>query len=166
VQQDDLLLRTFLTELPALSRLFRRATGSDLTAEDLSQDAWLRLASTQAAELKNPAAYLRRISSNLAVDFARRRSLRQLTVAEVDDILEMPDPTPGPEETLVAKDAMRNLMNALADLPERRRAILIAARLERVPHAKIAEYYGISTRTVEIELRKAIEHCARVLLDF
>ena len=52
---------------------------------------------------------------------------------------------------------------ALAELPRRRQAIVIAARVDEVPHREIAERFGISVRTVEKELRAGLEHCCRKL---
>lgn len=158
------LLNVFLSELPSLTRFFRRATGSTAAAEDLSQETWIRLVSADSLSISNPSAYLRRISSNLVTDIARSRSRRRLSAGEVHDILNVADPSPDPEARLIAKDAVAALLAALDDMPERRRAILLAARLENVPHRILAETYGVSTRTIEIEIRKAVEHCARALL--
>ena len=155
----------FLAERPSLLRFFRRSTGSSAIADDLAQDAFLRLAAADFGALANPSAYLWRISANLVTDMNRGQERRTLTAAEVDDILEAPDPTPDPEARLIAKDAMERMITALAELPARRRHILLASRLESVPHRTLAERYAVSTRTIEIEIRKALEHCTRALLD-
>jgi RNA polymerase sigma-70 factor (ECF subfamily) len=49
------------------------------------------------------------------------------------------------------------------ELTPRQRAILVAARVEETPQADIARHFGISTRMVGKELRKALEHCGRRL---
>ena len=47
------------------------------------------------------------------------------------------------------------------------RAIVIAARVDQLPHRDIAERFGISARTVEKELRAGLEHCCeRMGRDF
>jgi RNA polymerase sigma-70 factor (ECF subfamily) len=58
---------------------------------------------------------------------------------------------------------MAALVRALDELPPRCRAIFIAARLDEVPHKALAERYGISMRTVERELKRAMEHCGERL---
>ena len=45
----------------------------------------------------------------------------------------------------------------------RRRAIFILARVEEVPHSVIAQRFQISSRMVEKELSRALEHCAEYL---
>lgn len=162
--KDD-LLNVFLAERPSLTRFFRRATGSTAAAEDLSQETWLRLLSADGLSISNPSAYLRRVSSNLVTDIIRSRSRRRLSAGEVHDILNVADPSPDPEARLIAKDNVAALLTALDDMPERRRAILLAARLENVPHRILAETHGVSTRTIEIEIRKAVEQCTRAVLD-
>ncbi|HBO0460127.1 TPA: RNA polymerase sigma factor VreI, partial [Pseudomonas aeruginosa] len=54
-------------------------------------------------------------------------------------------------------------LEALCELPARRRQILIASRLEETPHAEISRRFGISTRTVEKELKAALWFCAERL---
>lgn len=159
------LLSAFLAQRPALARFFRRATGSTATAEDLLQEAWLRFATVETAAIDNVPAYLRRISENLVTDLARKQAQRLLSATEIDGILSVADPGPDPEARLIAKDSLTRLRNALAGLPERRRAILLAARLERVPHRDLAQSHGVSTRTIELEIQKAVAHLARALAE-
>eukprot|EP01035_Chromulina_nebulosa_P043540 gene43540-58960_t len=44
-----------------------------------------------------------------------------------------------------------------------RRAIVLAARVDEMPHKDIAARYGVSARTVEKELRAGLEHCCERL---
>jgi RNA polymerase sigma factor (sigma-70 family) len=63
-------------------------------------------------------------------------------------------------------EARRQLMmftKAIEELSERRRAILIAARLDEMPHQQIAERFGISKRMVQLELKYALVHCKDAL---
>lgn len=159
------LLKAFLAERSSLTRFFRRSTGSAAAAEDLSQEAWLRLASSDGVAVAHAPAYLWRICENLAADAARAHARRRLTASEVDDILAVPDPNPDPEAALIARDTLLRLLAAMDRLPPRRRAILLAARLDRVPHRDLAAIYKVSTRTIEVEIRKAIDDLARVLTE-
>jgi len=51
------------------------------------------------------------------------------------------------------------LKRALAELPPRRRAIFIAARVDGISHEEIARRFGLSRTMVQKELRRAIDHC-------
>ncbi len=162
---NDALRELFDAERLSVLRFFRRVTGSSVLAEDLSQDVFARLAAANLAAISNPQAYMRSVSANVATDLIRRESRRRLSQAEIDNLLDAPDPAADPEARLIAKDRAERLLRALSDLPERRRAILLAARLERVPHRVLAQDHGVSVRTIEIEIHKALAHCARALVD-
>ncbi|GLK85603.1 RNA polymerase sigma factor [Ancylobacter defluvii] len=165
MSRKDGLRALFDADRSSVVSFFRRVTGSASLAEDLSQDVFARLAATDIGAIANPQAYLRSVSANIATDLVRRENRRRLTSAEIDDLLEVPDPAADPEARLIAKDRVERMLEALAELPVRRRAILVAARLEGIPHRTLAETHGISTRTVEIEIQKALAHCARALVD-
>jgi RNA polymerase sigma-70 factor (ECF subfamily) len=47
----------------------------------------------------------------------------------------------------------------LRGLPPRRRAILLAARVDGLLNREIAEHFGISLRLVESELSAAMKYC-------
>ncbi|QIB34710.1 RNA polymerase sigma factor [Ancylobacter pratisalsi] len=155
----------FIAERASVLRFFGRTTGSHALAEDLAQEAFLRLAAADIGTLANPGAYLRRVSANLAIDEGRSSRRRRLTRAEVDDLLEVPDNAADPEARLIAKDTMDRVFAALAELPERRRQILLAARLDGEAHRTLAARYGVSTRTIEVEIQKALDHCVRAIID-
>ncbi|HAV71320.1 MAG TPA: RNA polymerase subunit sigma-24, partial [Stenotrophomonas sp.] len=52
------------------------------------------------------------------------------------------------------------LADALRELPERQRAILIAARIDQQPIDTIADQHGVSSRMIGKDLKKALQHCA------
>ncbi|HEV7307822.1 RNA polymerase sigma factor [Ensifer sp.] len=163
--RDDKLALIFMRERAGLSRYLSARAGSSEDGEDLAQEAWIRFSRNGAQALKAPVPYLRRIVRNLAIDQGRASSRRRLTPLEIEDLLALPDDSPSPEETLNAKSELLRLIDIMAEMPERRRAILVAARLDEKPHREIAEAHGVSTRTVELEIRAAIEYCSRRLSE-
>lgn len=139
------------------SRLTRRLGSDDLACEAL-HDAYLRLeAGEVAAPVHRVKGYLFRAALNAGID-RQRVANRLATRSEVEGALELSDDAPVPEVVAEARQELAALELGLAELPERRRAILIAARLEGVPHAEIARSFGISTRMVQFEIMKALEH--------
>lgn len=153
------LARFFVEQLPRLRRRLARRTGSIEMAEDLAHDAWLRLERNAAAALQAPGPYLHRTAENLVIDEARRRS-RRLGTVEIADIMSVPADLPEPERAVIARDELRTVLAAIAELPERRRAVFIAARLRGERYSIIAARHGITTRTVENDVRRALDHCA------
>lgn len=164
VDNRDSLLQAFLRTKDALRRFLLRRTGSSAAADDLIQDAWLKIARDSASgggrAIDNPQAYLFRVASNLATDLKRAESRRRLAPDEVDKLIERAAEEPGPERIAADRSEVAALARALEELPPRRRAVLLASRLEGVPHRVLAERHGVTTRTIENEIARALEHCA------
>lgn len=139
-------------------RLTRRLGSADL-AGDALQDAWLRLARTETiGTVRSPDSYLLRIALNAAQD-RRRAEKRYLTAVEIDSLLNLADDTPEPAQVAEARSDLQALEAVLAELPARRRTILLAARVDDMPRQEIADRLGISLRLVSKELQLAHEYC-------
>lgn len=161
-EKDDDLLDVFLRLQPHLLRYFSGRTRSREDSEDLAQEAWIKLSRNGGAALAAPVPYLRRIARSLAIDHSRG-SARLLTPTEIDTLLDIPDERATPERLLEDRDSLQHLQRAMAELPARQRAMLIASRVEKQRHREIAEAFGVSVRTVELEIRKALDHCGERL---
>ncbi|MBB4198998.1 RNA polymerase subunit sigma-24 [Rhodoblastus sphagnicola] len=143
-------------------RLARRLGSTELAAEAL-QDTWLRLERPgHAGALDRPDAYLFRIALNVAADH-RDADGRQLALSEIEALRHLDDDEIDPERIAESRSEIAALARALDELPPRRRAIFIAARLDQIPHKDIAAAHGVSTRMVERELKRALEHCGERL---
>lgn len=161
------VLRDFLVERYShLKYLLSRRLGNPDLAGDALQDIWLRLEGNGSADaiepVQNPGAYLYRMAFNAAIDQQRAED-RRLSVGEVETMLELVSPTPGPAEVAEANSELDALIRAMEQMPPRRRDILLAVRLEGTPQREVAERFGISLRLVELELQRAQEHCAAKL---
>jgi RNA polymerase sigma factor (sigma-70 family) len=156
---DDKMAVIFMRERAGISRYLSGRAGSAEDGEDLAQEAWIRFSQSKAMGLSSPIPYLRRIVKNLAIDHGRSALRRRLKPYEIDDLLNVADNKPDPEAVLISRDTLSKLVAIMDELPTRRRAILFAARIEGAPHRQIAAVHGVSTRTVELEIRAAIEYC-------
>lgn len=140
-------------------RLGRRLKSPDLAAEAL-QETYLRLESGgDLEEVRNPSEYLYRIALNVARD-RQRSETRKASREAIEEILELADDTPGPDEIIEARSEIMALKRVLQGLPQRRRDIFLAAWGDGLPHREIAERYGLSLRMINMELAKAREYCA------
>jgi RNA polymerase sigma-70 factor (ECF subfamily) len=157
--QEDKIAAIFMRERAGISRYLSRSTGSAEDGEDLAQEAWIRFSRSKAMTLVAPVPYLRRLVKNLAIDHGRSVHRRRLHCHEVDEILNVDDDRPDPEAVLMSRDTLSRLFEIMDELPARRRSILYAARVEGEPHRQLAATHGVSTRTIELEIRAAIEYC-------
>jgi RNA polymerase sigma-70 factor (ECF subfamily) len=81
-----------------------------------------------------------------------------------DEVNEIPDGSPTPEESLISCEAKNNLMIALLRLSDRDRDLLSLKFAARLTNRRIAEITGLSDNHVGIILYRAI-HKLRVVLD-
>ncbi|WP_080803551.1 sigma-70 family RNA polymerase sigma factor [Agrobacterium tumefaciens] len=156
---DEKMVAIFMRERAGISRYLSRRAGSAEDGEDLAQEAWIRFSQSKAMTLVAPVPYLRRLVKNLAIDHSRSAHRRRLHSHEVDELLNVDDNRPNPEAVLISRDTLSRLFEIMDELPARRRAILFSARVEGEAHRQIAATHGVSTRTVELEIRAAIEYC-------
>jgi RNA polymerase sigma-70 factor (ECF subfamily) len=159
----DALRQTFALAYEELRRRLTRRLGSVELASDALHDAWLRLDRAQSVSVvHSPTSYLLQIGFNAAL---RRRAAdqRALGLADACMALGIASETPDPEQAMIARSDVEALARALAEMPPRRRNILLASRLEGLTLSGIAQQLGISQRLVELELKHAIAHCAQRL---
>jgi RNA polymerase sigma-70 factor (ECF subfamily) len=158
------LLRNFLVERydHLITQLKQRLNSTELAHEAL-HDTYLRL--ERAKEIRaidRPTGYLLRIALNLAYD-RQRASARLLSVPEIETALNLVDEAPDPAREAEAKSSLQAVERALAKMPARRRAILVASFKENLPSKAIAQRFGLSVRKIDMELKEARDMCAREL---
>ncbi|MDG4648612.1 RNA polymerase sigma factor [Roseibacterium sp. SDUM158017] len=133
--------------LPRALRHASRVLGDRAEAEDVAQEAMLRLWRAAADWRRDgparPATWLHRVVANLAVDRLRRS--RRAVGLDAD----MPDETPGADASLVQADRMAALDAALATLPERQRQAVVLRHIEGMSNPEIAEVLEIGVEAVE-----------------
>jgi RNA polymerase sigma-70 factor (ECF subfamily) len=124
-----------------------RLTGDRAEAEDVAQEAMLRLWRI-APEWRSGEArvttWLYRVVTNLCTDRLRRRRGTGL-----DSLPEPADGAPGVEARMQDEARARALEAALARLPERQRQAVVLRHLEGLANPEIAEIMEISTEAVE-----------------
>ena len=147
-----------------LGRLERRLGSTDLAQEAL-HDTYVRLERGDDIEsVKHPFAYLLRIAVNIAHDH-RRKANRLATFDEIETAFNLVDEYPDPEHVTQARSDVEAVRRAMMQMPARRREILLASFQENLTSRAIAARFGLSTRTVDAELRAARDHCAKILSD-
>jgi len=111
---------------PSLLRYLSGITRDPVTAEDLVQDAFLRLTiETSAGRVpEDIGAWLHRVGHNLAMSRGRRLSVADRRRSE----LAKPDQPLSPEHVALALESQREVQAVVGDLdPDHRAALLLAA---------------------------------------
>lgn len=142
-------------------------------AEDATQEAFLRVFSKIDSFRQNSSfsTWFYTILNNICLDILRKKSRQAETVSigqtNSDDEefeLQIEDSSPGPYESLQKKDAILILENALKELSEEHRAVIIMRDIDGREYEEIAKILGISLGTVKSRLSRA-RLSLRKLLD-
>jgi len=161
------------TSIPSiLDTLFRRHVGEVLSlakrrvgaqeAEDVVQEAFLRiLHHTDLSAVEDPRAYLYRVTARTAIDHGMHLKKQANALEPEVDPDAQHSPIPGPEAAALAASELRGYLAALDELPAIYRHVFLLHRLDGLPHAEIAQALGLSQRTVERYVAKALAHCAK-----
>jgi RNA polymerase sigma factor (sigma-70 family) len=126
-------------------RLAHLLVGDRHRAEELAQDAFVRLAPHLAA-VQNPGGYLRTILVNLCRDHRRRQALADRRAPE-------PPPDAPPPGLPVATSAV---WQALQSLPERQREALALRFYADLPTDEIARLLGVRPATVRSLIHRGL----------
>ena len=139
-------------------------------ADDLVQDAWVRLATRApvawddgAARIRDPLPYLRRVVDNLAVDRRRVEASQARFLGTAEHPEAIASPAPAPDQVALDRQEYAILQQAIADLPAQARRVFVLFRGRGLSMARIAALLGISPRTVEKHIAAAVAHCRRRL---
>lgn len=130
---------------------FRRvaylATGSREAAEDLVQEAYLRV-QQRWDELDVPAAYLRVVLVNLCMAWNGRSAMeRERIVAARGQVIEAPE--------------IDETWGLLTDLPRDQRVVLVLRYYDDLSTEEIARILGINPGTVRTRIHRALSKLRR-----
>jgi len=146
--------------LPAMAGLARRILGNAAEAEDVAQEAMLRVW-THAPRWQPLAAlrtWLTRVVVNLCLDRKRRAPMLELEAAG-----EVADPTPGAGEQAEADERDRLLAAAIESLPARQRTAIVLTYREGMSNAQVADMLETSVSAVETLLVRGKQNLRRAL---
>ncbi|MCR8828143.1 RNA polymerase sigma factor [Pseudosulfitobacter koreensis] len=125
-----------------------RVLGDSAEAEDVAQDAMLRLwkiAPDWEADRAQVSTWLYRVTANLCTDRLRKRR----GGPALDEIAEPADPAPGVETQMQSRARMDALTAALQSLPERQRQAVVLRHIEGLANPEIADILDVGVEAVE-----------------
>lgn len=147
-----------------LLRFLTAKLGCREEAADVVQDTFLRLRGVKdLGVVAQPRAFLYKTALNLAVDLSRRQRVRSERAAQLDLPEELPCTAPRQDDAVEAKQRVRLLHEAIAELPPKCRQVFLLHKFMDLPHAEIAARLGISKNMVEKHVMKAMAHCRRCI---
>jgi RNA polymerase sigma-70 factor (ECF subfamily) len=149
------LRQVFDAEESPLLRYAHGLVGQRETAEDLVQDAFLKL-HAHWDQVTHPRAWLFRCTRNLALSHLRDH--RRETPMEPNR--EWESNTPDPEHTLGKLEAIGTLQLLVAELQEDDRNLIALKYQEGLKYDQISQRTGLSVSNVGYKLHHALKHLA------
>jgi RNA polymerase sigma-70 factor (ECF subfamily) len=151
----DTLAETFEAQRDRLRAVAHRVLGSAADAEDVVQEAWLRLSRQDATEIHNLEGWLTTVVGRLSLDVLRSRRARpeapydEVVVVEVDD-------GPAPEEDVALADSVGlALLVVLETLGPNERLAFVLHDLFAVPFEEIGRILGKSAGATKMLASRA-----------
>ncbi len=127
-------------------------------AEDIVQDVFARLWNhREELDVRDPLPYLYQAVRNRVVSHRRRQGVEEGWRQYVTVAAEEPREEDGAAAALEAADLATAFARALDELPERCRLVFTMSRDQGLTYAEIARVLGISVKTVETQVGRALK---------
>ena len=155
---DDWFVREILVHERALAQYLRRCRVDRDEQHDLRQEVYARVYEAAAdTPPANPEAFLFTTARNLIADRVRRSRVVSIEpMGDFDASFVCLVDECSPERWAGTRQVLRRLADILGRLPRRCREVMWLRRVEDLSQKEVARRLGISERTVEKHLAKAI----------
>jgi len=154
---DTWFKREVVVHDEALTRYLRRHWPYPDDIHDLRQEAYIRI--YESARTRVPMAarpFIFKIAQRLMADRIRRRHTVAIdSMGDLDSLNVVADISP--EREIAAHQELRQLAEALDDLPPKCREVVWLCRIDNLPRKEAAARLGISEKTVEKHLMKGMK---------
>ncbi len=148
-----------------------RMTANPEDAADITQEAFLKAwKNLEKFQFESTfSTWLYRIASNCCLDFLRsqkRHPTVSLTIENEDEeeqVLDVPDSAPSPEEQTILQEEKEHLKLAMSLLDEEQRQILTLRVVNDLSYAEISEILDMKEGTVKSRLSRARDNLRKKL---
>jgi RNA polymerase sigma-70 factor (ECF subfamily) len=150
-------------KLPRILGLAQRMLGDAAEADDVAQEAFLRVWK-QAPKWRPGVArfdtWLHRVTLNLCYDRLRRR--REIVT---DTPPERPDESAAPDRGLLAQDTGNRVTQAMQRLPDRQREAIVLCHYQELGNIEAAAVMGVTVEALESLLSRGRRSLRTALAD-
>ncbi|MFF2023261.1 sigma-70 family RNA polymerase sigma factor [Streptomyces sp. NPDC058171] len=154
----DPVTEAFEAQRERLRAVAYRVLGTHADAEDVVQEAWMRLVRQDAATIDNLAGWLTTVVGRLSLDLLRTRRARPETAygKECADLVVTPADDPAPDEQVALADAVGlALLVVLDSLTPSERLAFVLHDMFAVPFREIGQILGTSADAAKMTASRA-----------
>lgn len=149
----ELYLATSDALFGVLIRMLRNRAHAEEGLQEVFARVWLRAGSFVPAR-GTGMTWLITIARNHAIDQRRHRQLAEMEQIEIDQIV---DPRRGPDDYLMAQNAVRRIVICLGTLEPRHADCIKRAYLDGASYADLAARYAVPVNTMRTWLRRGLQ---------
>ncbi|MFI1249285.1 sigma-70 family RNA polymerase sigma factor [Streptomyces anulatus] len=154
----DTMSEAFEAQRDRLRAVAHRMLGSHADAEDVVQEAWLRLSRQDSTTIHNLAGWLTTVVGRISLDVLRSRQARPESSYDdrLSDVVVTLDDSPAPEDDAVLADSVGlALLVVLESLGPSERLAFVLHDLFAVPFDEIGHILGKSTAAAKMLASRA-----------
>ena len=157
--------RNILPHEPALRAWLKNKplAGLDIDVDDVIQETYAILASRNSVDdIVNPKNYAFQTAYSVILMRLRRQKIVPMHILTQIESRGITADIPTPEQTVVDRDELRHVAEALALLPLKVRQAFILRRVHGLSQREIAAQLGVSENTIEKRIGKGIRHLMEI----
>lgn len=142
-----------------------KMVGDSTLAEDIAQEVFVEVWKRRESLDVNLSlrGYLRRIAVNKTLNHIRAQ---KMNFEEEDAVLQLPSNENSTQKILEAEDLQKVINDAIERLPERCRVVFGLSRFEEMSYKEISNKLGISIKTVENQVSKALKLVRKAVYEY
>lgn len=128
--------------------------------EDLVQEVFLRACRAfKVGKVDHPKAYMYQVANSVICDYyrkAKRQCAPSQDIEEFNESHTVNHEAPTPEELAIGEETWQTLCTSIDRLPNKVRQAIMLRRFDDLSYREVAKSMGISVRTVEKHLARAL----------
>lgn len=136
--------------------------GREQDAQDLTSEVFLKLWATirgRADEIKNIRAFVYQIARNIVVDFYRKNK----NDIPIEEVSEMDFASEAPIALLSKTDDLQTTLQALRQLKEEYKEIIVMRYLDELSYSEISDATGKSAISVRVTAHRALSALKKIV---
>jgi RNA polymerase sigma-70 factor (ECF subfamily) len=161
--QRALLLKIVISKRAGLVEHAARILRNRQHAEDIVQDAIVKICENTCNDVQSPHSYLFRMVRNMAIDSMRQTIRERRVIGEEDEMCDVAAAGVCPLERLLESEALEAIADALHKSPRRTREVFLEHRVGGATQKMIAQRIGVSPTLVNFMIRDAEAICQEAI---
>jgi len=139
--------------------------GDSSLAEDLAQEVFVEVWKRRETLDVNLSlrGYLRRVAVNKTLNYIRSQ---KMNFEEEEAVLQVPSNENSTQKILEAADLQKVINDSINSLPNKCRVVFGLSRFEELSYKEISTELGISVKTVENQISKALKLVRKAVLEY